>query len=193
MTTHRSNRLALAGVAAIALSSAACAPGISVGVNTATDLKPAVYRTFTWDLPDQFPAGDPRLDNNAFFIRELQNAVATELGALGLREASTSADLIVHFHATVRERTDFYETDRQAGYDLGGYGPGTHVHQYDEGTILVDVAERATKRAIWRGWMQTDLSGTIGDNAALGERVRRGMKALFRQFPARTVAAGGDQ
>ena len=104
-----------------------------------------------------------------------------------------NADLIVHFHATVRERTDFYETDRKAGYDLGGYAQGTQVHQYDEGTILVDVAERATKRAIWRGWMQTDLSGTIGDNAALGERVRRGMKTLFRQFPARTVAAGGDQ
>jgi hypothetical protein len=193
MTTLRSNRLGLAVVAAIVLTLAACAPGISVGVNTATDLKPAAYRTFTWDLPDQFPAGDPRLDNNAFFIRELQNAVATELGALGLKESKANADLIVHFHATVRERTDFYETDRQAGYDLGGYGPGTHVHQYDEGTILVDIAERATKRAIWRGWMQTDLSGTIGDNAALGERVRRGMKTLFRQFPARTVVAGGDQ
>lgn len=193
MTTQRSNRLGLAVVAAIVLASAACAPGISVGVNTATDLKPAAYKTFTWDLPDQFPAGDPRLDNNAFFIRELQNAVATELGAIGLKESKTNADLIVHFHATVRERTDFYETDRQAGYDLRGYGQGTQVHQYDEGTILVDIAERATKRAIWRGWMQTDLSGTIGDNAALGERVRRGMKTLFRQFPARTVAAGGDQ
>lgn len=182
----------LAALVATASLAAACAPGIGVGVNTAVDLRPAVYQTFSWDLPDQFPTGDPRLDNNPFFVRELQNAVTTELAKIGLKEARTGADLAVHFHATVRDRVDYYESDRAAGYDMTGYpGSATQVRQYDEGTILVDVSERAGKRVIWRGWMQTDLSGTIGDNTALGERVRKGMKLLFQQFPARTVATGG--
>ena len=167
----------------------ACAPAIGVGVNAATDVKTAAYRTFTWDLPDQFPTGDARLDNNPFFVRELQNAVTAELGRLGLREASPSSDLAVHFHATVRERVDFYETDRRAGYDQTGYPGGVRPYQYEEGTILVDVSERATKRVIWRGWMQADLSGAIGNDAVLGERVRCGMKALFAKFPAQTVPA----
>jgi hypothetical protein len=192
MHTTRSIRPLATGVAMLLLAVAACAPGIAVGVNTANDLKSAAYRTFTWDLPDQFPTGDPRLDNNPFFVRELQNAVATQLTRIGLKEGSATADLSVHFHATVRERVDFYEADRRAGYDQTGYGATPQAYQYEEGTVLVDVSERAGKRVIWRGWMQTDLSGAIDDNAVLGERVRRGMKLLFQQFPARTVATGGN-
>ena len=173
---------------AMLLTTLACAAAISVGVNTTTDLKAGAYRTFTWDLPDQFPTGDVRLDNNPFFVRELQNAVTAELGRIGLHEANASADLAVHFHATVRERVDFFETDRRAGYDQTGYPGGVQPYQYEEGTVLVDVTERATKRVIWRGWMQTDLSGAIGNDAVLGERVRRGMKALFAKFPAQAVA-----
>jgi len=123
----------LAPLLAVALLAAvACAPSISVGVNAASDLKSALYRSFTWDLPDQFPTGDARLDNNPFFVRELQNAVATELAKIGLKEGTAGADLTVHFHATVRERMDFYETDRTAGYDQTGYGANTQVHQYEE-------------------------------------------------------------
>ena len=188
MRTTRWTQALGATLGAILITVLSCAPAIGTGVNAATDLKIGAYRTFTWDLPDQFPTGDARLDNNPFFVRELQNAVTAELGRIGLRETSTSADLAVHFHATVRERVDFYETDRRAGYDQTGYPGGVQPYQYEEGTILVDVTERASKRVIWRGWMQTDLSGAIEHDAVLGERVRRGMKTLFAKFPARTVA-----
>lgn len=173
----------LAAAAAALLITSACGPGVSIGVNTAPDLKPAAYRTFTWEIPDQFPTGDARLDNNPFFIRELQNAVATQLTQRGLKEAATG-DLAVHFHATVRDRIDYYELDRRAGYDQTPGAPNVGTYRFEEGTILVDVAERTTKKLIWRGWMQTDLSGTIGDNARMGERVRTGMKLLFK-FPRR--------
>lgn len=180
-----------AGTVAIVVAlSSACAPAITIGVNTAPDLRTAAYRTFTWELPDQFPTGDPRLDNNPFFVRELQNAVSVELGELGLREGNASSDLTVHFHATVQNRVDVFEADRAAGYDVSGYGTATQVMQYEEGTVLVDVAERTTKKLLWRGWMQTDLSGTIGNNAALGERVRRGMAKLFERFPSSIIANG---
>jgi hypothetical protein len=166
---------------------AACAPALTTGVNTAPDLRSAAYRTFTWELPDQFPTGDPRLDNNPFFIRELQSAVTIELSRIGLSELQGPADLAVHFHATVLNRTDVYEADRRAGYDQPPGAP-PQVVAFEEGTIVVDISERASKRLIWRGWMQTDLSGTIGNNEALGERVHRGMKALFSRFPAHVVA-----
>jgi hypothetical protein len=181
-TTTIAGRVALA----VAVVLTACAPALSTGVNTAPDLKPAAYRTFTWDLPDQFPTGDPRLDNNPFFMRELQNAVALQLQGVGLREASGAADLTVHFHATVRNRVEVFESDQRAGYDQ----PGSHaqIHEYEEGTILVDVAERTSRKMIWRGWMQTDVSGTIADNAELTNRVRRGMTELFKKFPATVVA-----
>ncbi len=178
----------LAAFAGIVAMAAACAPAVTVGVNTAPSLQSAAYRTFTWDLPDQFPAGDPRLDNNPFFVRALQNAVHVELSHLGLQEARGAADLTVHFHATVRNRVDVFETDRLAGFDQSSYASNAQMREYEEGTVLVDVAERATKKLIWRGWMQTDLSGTIGNMPALAERVDRGMVKLFQQFPKHVVA-----
>ena len=69
-----------ATLSAVVMAVVACAPAIGIGVYAATDLKTGAYRTFTWDLPDRFPTGDARLDNNPFFVRELQNAVTTELG-----------------------------------------------------------------------------------------------------------------
>lgn len=182
----RTNNIAGRVAFAVAFVLTACAPALSTGVNTAPDLKPTAYRTFTWDLPDQFPTGDPRLDNNPFFMRELQNAVALQLQGIGLREVSGAADLTVHFHATVRNRVEVFESDQRAGYNQ----PGSHaqIHEYEEGTILVDIAERTSRKMIWRGWMQTDVSGTIADNAELTKRVRRGMTELFKKFPASVVA-----
>lgn len=169
-------------LAVLAATATACAPTLQVGANAANDLQPAAYRTYSWDTPDQFPTGDPRLDNNPFFMQELQKAVGLELNRLGLQHDSTGGDLIVHFHATVRDRVNVYEVDRAAGYDQTGY-PGTQVQQYEEGTILVDISDPKGKRVIWRGWMQTDLSGVIGNNDELARRVRTGMAKVFAQFP----------
>jgi hypothetical protein len=175
----------------IAGSVAACAPALQVGHNTAPDLQPQAYRTYSWDMPDQFPTGDPRLDNNPFFVKTLQDEVEAQLRKIGLNRVERGGDLSVHFHATVRDRVNVYEVDRAAGYDQTAYGKGTQVQQYEEGTILVDIAEAAAKKLIWRGWMQSDLSGVIGDNAELGKRVREGMTKLFATFPAGTILKAG--
>lgn len=182
----------LFAVAVVTGGAAACAPALMVGSNQASDLQPAAFRTYAWVQPDQFPTGDPRLDNNPFFVKELQSAVDGQLSKLGLSRAEKGGDLVVHFHATVRDRVNVYEVDRAAGYDQSGYGKGTQVQQYEEGTILVDIAESSGKKLIWRGWMQTDLSGVIGNNAELGKRVREGMTKLFSTFPANCIAANKE-
>ena len=174
-----------ARVALCALPLAACAV-VSVNSYSQRAFDIGRYHTYAWGPADTHGTGDPRLDNNPFFMRELQNAVVLQLQGVGLREASGATDLVVHFHATVRNRVEVFESDQRAGYNQ----PGTHaqIHEYEEGTILVDIAERTTRKMIWRGWMQTDVSGAIADNAELASRVRRGMTELFKKFPASVVA-----
>lgn len=48
-------------------------------------------------------------------------------------------------HATVPDRVNVYEVDRVAGLDQSGYPRGTEVQQYEEGTVLLDMAE-STRR-----------------------------------------------
>jgi hypothetical protein len=174
-------------LAALTLAGAACAPALTVGADAANDLQPAAYRSYTWEMPDQFPTGDPRLDNNPFFISEVQRHVDEQLGKLGIMKAQSGGDLTVHFHATVRDRVNVYDVDRAAGYDQRGY-PESQAISYQEGTVLVDIADVRGKRVIWRGWMQTDLSGAIGNNQELAKRVRDGMVKLFEKFPAACIS-----
>ncbi len=183
--TFRTFALSAVTVAALALS--ACAPAITVGVSTANDLKPNAYRTYTWVTSDAFPTGDPRLDNNPFFVETLKRAVGDELTRVGLTEAGENADLTVHFHATVQKGFDVYAVDQRAGYQQPGYDVTQQVREYEEGTVLVDVADRAARRLIWRGWMQTDISGAIGNDALLALRIQNGMRKLFEKFPAQCV------
>lgn len=175
-------------VPVLAFFIAACGPAISVGTSTASDLQPAAYRTYTWEESDHFPTGDPRLDNNQLFVAEVQRSTDDHLSAMGLKRVPTGGDLLVHFHATVRERVNVYEVDQTAGYDQRAYGAGTQMIQYEEGTIIIDLAESEGKRLIWRGWMQTDIGGAIGNDAELARRVRAGVTKLFEKFPAVCVA-----
>lgn len=171
-----------------ALALLACAPPLTVGFNAAPDLQPAVYRDYRWVLPDQFPTGDPRLDNNPFFVQTVTAAVDKEMTALGLARVTQASDLTVHLHATVRDRVDVFAADERAGYDASGYGRGTQVSQYDEGTILLDIVEAKTQKVIWRGWMQTDISGTIGNDKAMAKVVNAGIAKMFSLFPASCIA-----
>jgi hypothetical protein len=98
------------------------------------------------------------------------------------------ADLAVHFHAVVERAYDIYEVDRRAGYDQTGYDKVPQYREYNLGTVLVDVSDRTTKKLIWRGWMQTDLTSAIGDDKLMAERVNNGMRRLFEKFPAQCVA-----
>lgn len=177
----------LAGLAIAAFGAAACAPAITTGVSTANDLKPNAYRTYTWVTSDAFPTGDPRLDNNAVVIETVRRTVGDELQRVGLTEGGENADLTVHFHATVQKGFDVYSVDQRAGYQQPGYEVTQQVREYEEGTVLVDLADREAKRLIWRGWMQTDLSGAIGNDALLAERIRNGMRKLFEKFPRQCV------
>lgn len=172
---------------AAAVLAMGCAPALTVGASAANDLQPAAYKTYAWEMPDQFPTGDPRLDNNTFFIEELQKSVDAQLNKLGLVRTTGAGDLTVHAHVTVRDRVNVYDVDRAAGFDQTRYGQ-TETVAYEEGTVMVDIAEARGKKLVWRGWMQTDLSGVINNNAELGKRVREGMTRLFTKFPASCVA-----
>ena len=171
---------------AVTLASA-CAIPITTGSTATSDLRPASYQTYSWDLADALPSGDPRLENNTVFLAEMRKAVDAEMSKMGLKHVESGGELLVHTHMAVRDRVDVWATDRDRGYDLGGY-QGQQVRQYEEGTIVVDVAEARGKRLIWRGWIQTDLSGVIGKGSVLPDRMRKAISEVFLRFPRSCVA-----
>jgi hypothetical protein len=161
----------------------ACAVAITAGADYAPTVDFGRYVAFTWDEQDDRPVGDPRLENNPFFEDRLHAAVAVELASAGIREGAMGPTLLVHHHATVRSRVDVYEADRREGYRSEEYGEGTQVVQYEEGTILVDIADAESRDVLWRGWAQFDIGRAIQEPQVMEAAVEEAIRKMFRSFP----------
>ena len=170
----------------VALLAGACSGlGVTAGADYSTSIDFGRYTTFVWEEPDDRPVGDPRIENNELFETRLHAAVAYELSRAGIREANSGPALIVHHHATVRNRVDVYEADAEAGYRSTEFGEGTQVIQYDQGTILVDIADAETRDLIWRGWAQFDIGAALSDPDMMVEAINEAIAKMFEDFPSR--------
>jgi hypothetical protein len=168
---------------AVSAGVAACGLGVVAGADFAPSVDFTQYSSFTWDEPDDRPRGDPRLENNPFFEERLHGAIAIELAEHGIRQRDQGPGLIVHHHATVRSRVDVYEADERAGYGGRTYVEGTQVVQFDQGTILVDIADGQTREIIWRGWAQFDISRALTDPEIMTRAIDEAIGKMFEDFP----------
>jgi hypothetical protein len=173
----RQSLLVIAGVALVA-----CAR-INAGADFAPGLDLQPYRTFDWGAGDTLPAGDPRLDNNPFFDARVRAAVERELATKGITRAPSSPDLLIHYHASVRQRMDVIRSDEVRGYTFGSVNTAEKVLAYDEGTLILDVAETRSKRILWRGWVQTDVDGLLNDQREMEKRIGNSVTKLLAKFP----------
>ncbi len=156
-------------------------------VHAGADFEPGVrldqYQTFDWGGGDSIPVGDPRLDNNPFFDSRVRAAVELELAAKGLKRVTTSPDLLVHYHASVRQRVDVIRADEGRGYSSPRDGTSDMVLEYEEGTLILDVAEPKAKAILWRGWSQTDVGGLIENPREMEKRIRESVRKMMLKFP----------
>lgn len=171
--------VALGAVAA----TSACAMGIAAGADFPPNVDFTRYATFSFDEPDDRPVGDPRLENNPFFEDRVHAAIAVELAARGITRGSDGPTLVVHHHATVRDRVEVYEVDRREGFGTPEYGEGTQVVQYEEGTFLIDIADAETNDIIWRGWARFDIGRALANPQTMAETIDEAVGAMFRRFP----------
>jgi len=170
----------------VALAPAACSVALQAGSDFTHDADISSYRTFAWGEADALPTGDPRLDNNPFFQERVRGAVEKEMATRGFVLDPDAPDLLIHYHASVRDRVDVFETDSQYGYDSSAYGAGTQVVQYEEGTLLVDIAEAESMRVIWRGWAQRDIEAALADRDEMDRQIGEAVTQMFLEFPAST-------
>jgi len=178
-STQLSVRLSLVMIAALLLAS--CAP-IGVDSYVGRDLDLRRYHTYAWAPPDAFSTGDPRLDNNTFFIERVQQAVDGQLRQKGFEKVSAGQpDVVVHYHARVEQRLDSSvlrpgEPDCQTG----DCGPVV----YDAGTLLIDFVDPRSNQLIWRGWAERGLQGVVDNQTLMDAAVDDAVRRIMERFPS---------
>ena len=145
------------------------------------------YRGYAWGPADRSGTGDPRLDNNEIFQQRIQDAVERQLTTRGFeKNTSGSPELLVHYHTSVEQRIDLRDKEPSTPC------PDCKPFIYDAGTLVIDLVDARTNNLLWRGWSESNVDGVVDNQRWLEERVDETVADIFRRFPSRRVAAGGQ-
>ena len=163
---------------------AGCAP-MRVSSHVDRDRDFTRYRTFDWGPADALPAGDPRLERDAFFQDHIQGAIERNLAARGFERAAATAtpDVRVHFHAVIDRRIAANQLDSQSGY-CSRNDCQAGVSDYEEGTLVIDLIDVRTNRLVWRGWAQDSVEGVLDNQGRLARKIEQAVRLMFARLPA---------
>lgn len=191
----------LAGALAT-LISAATAGAQKIEVKTNQDPKADFTRIKTYGWLPPVPAvknvapgslTNPTLSEEAL-APHIVAAVDRNLAARGWTKTDAgTADVQVAYFAALTVGFNNTYLGEYYGYVTGwanpiapGYTPSTSASVYEKGTVIVDIVERADKRAIWRGSLMTKINQEHTLNQRIA-RINEGADRMFQKFPIKPV------
>jgi hypothetical protein len=97
--------------------------------------------------------------------------------------APGDADLLVRYHASVTQRIDLSDIDRESGNC--GDGDSCRPYVYDAGSLVVDFVDARTDKLVWRGWSEESVDGAIDNQALMERKIDRAVARILQRLPAR--------
>lgn len=185
-----------AALGAVLLVGAVAAQKLEVKAEADPKADFSTIRTYGWLPPPPVvrnvapdAVSNPNLSNEVLGPH-IVAAIDRQLAARGLVQAGQDdADVQIVYVAAMRSGVDSDYLGQHYGYITRfappgaiAYGPATSASVYQQGTIVVDVVQRAAKRGIWRGSVVT----RVAQERKLEDRVKRineAIERIFRRFP----------
>lgn len=180
---------------ASALLLAACAAS---GPTIKSDYDPTVdfsqYRTYNFFNP----MGIENPNYSTIYGAIFREALSREMDSRGYVK-SEDPDLLLNVSARLQDKTKVttytdpypagYYGYRRGFYDpwMGyGYGTSTHVSQYTEGTVNVDMVDARAKRMVWEG-VGVGRIKEGRSNEEIRQAINNGVSEMFASYPFRAA------
>jgi hypothetical protein len=183
------------------MQAALCLPllaGCASGPDIRTDYDRSVdfsgYRSYGFFQPMSIESPN----YSTIFGSVFREAISREMEARGYVR-SDNPDLLINVSASRQEKLQVTQTASPGPYGYYGYRGGmygawggygwdtqTHVNQYTEGTVNVDMVDRAQKRMVWEGVAIGRVKEGLS-NEEVRERVRSGVAEMFQGYPFRAA------
>ena len=140
-------------------------------------------------------AGPDHSSYQSLFSQYMITAINKEMQDRGYT-VSDAPDLLVNFNANLQDKTKVttspssmsssyygYRGSRYGGWGGYGYGTDTHVSQYTEGTVNIDLVDPRTKQLVWESVGVGRISDDTMEN--IQEKVMLGVPNYFALYPFR--------
>ncbi|HVO22269.1 MAG TPA: DUF4136 domain-containing protein [Candidatus Margulisiibacteriota bacterium] len=178
---HGSRLLMALFVAALAGCASKPTLRVSAERSAATDF--SGYLTYRWaSAPPEVSLEHSRTPRELLDWR-IRNGIEAQLAARGYQQVqSGKADMIVAYHLDLREAHtesvgDFINYRQSGGQEAM---QEAYVFGYQEGTLVIEAVDGATRRLVWRS-----AAGPLLNPEAQQERVREAVQRMMERFPAR--------
>jgi len=116
----------------------------------------------------------------------IELAIEAQMDARGYKNVSRDkADVFVAYYVITQERQQVTQTERpvyRCRYCAPVWASDVQVRQYSEGTLIIDIVDSKTGKAVWRG----STAGRIDPNAemeARKEQINKAVQFVLSGFP----------
>ena len=185
------SRLVSLVAAALLIASCASKPKIETDYDRTVDF--GQYRTYAFFNP----MGIENPNYSSIYGSIFRDAISKEMESRGYT-MSDNPDLLINVSGRLQDKTkvtttsDPYMSGGYYGYRRGaygawggyGYGTQTHVSQYTEGTVNVDMVDRAQKRMVWEG-VAVGRVNEKRTNEETRTNIHAGIAEMFAGYPFR--------
>ena len=168
-------RAVLAGLAALALSSAARAQDVSYDFDRGADF--TRFKTYAWTRGT--PVGD-ELNH-----KRIVASVDGKLAAKGMTrvELGANPDLLVTYHAKFDKSLKVTGFTSGMGYRWGASRSGSaRADEVTVGTLIVDLIEPKAGSIVWRGIANKDVDLTENPEKR-DKNINKATEKLFKNYP----------
>ncbi|MDG4718111.1 MULTISPECIES: DUF4136 domain-containing protein [Thalassospira] len=179
-------KLVIAGVMVLMLSAcAASGPRIYTDVDPGADFSQFYTFAFIEDAGKDTEAQYKTLSG-----QRIEDAISTALEARGYRVDIHNPDILINFHLKTEEKTRTSPPVYMGGYygyrngmyvGWPGYVEPGYVDSYTEGTLTVDMVNRATSQMVWEGTAVARVTSALRE--APNETIRSAVASIFAQYP----------
>ena len=128
--------------------------------------------------------------------RRIEQMVEEQLTAKGVRQVQLEdrPDLLLHLFYGVKDERQVQNTGLGPGlyalhmttyeYHDGGWTPAKinskTIHEYEEGTLIVDLAKASKHELVWRAVISAALRNSLEENFELADK---GIAKAFKDYP----------
>ncbi|HSR65611.1 MAG TPA: DUF4136 domain-containing protein [Xanthomonadaceae bacterium] len=171
--------------AALTLLLAACASTPMVQTDHDPAVQFAQYHTYSWREKPQ--------DGPALLMQRIVDDIDAQLAAKGWQQVPEGGDVAIAAHVATHERhrvDTFYDAPMWGGW--GWHGPWgwdtgfahSSTTTYTVGTLVVDMFDAKTRRAIWSGVAE----GTVPSSPQqVNQKLDQAVAKMFAGFPPGTA------
>ena len=143
----------------------------------------AQFKTYAWLDTGESISGSPALESPLVDER-IRAGIDSALGAKGLRKVGSSPDLLVTYHLSIKDKVRVSTTDhyyRTRGWTMSI--PETQVDHYEEGTVVIDLADAKDQELVWRGIGRGRMRSQPGSPEQQKERAQSVAEEILAGYP----------